>query len=60
MVLFLEIDNKKIAFGKDETKKLLGIYKFNNEIYDNVNKLKEYCILELEELKLVDDKKIIQ
>lgn len=57
MVLFLEIDNKKIAFGKDETKKLLGIYKFNNEIYDNVNKLKEHCILELDELKLVDDKK---
>ena len=57
MVLFLEIENNKIAFGNDQIKELLGINKFKNDIYCDINKLKESCILILNESELIDDKK---
>ena len=57
MVLFLEIEKNKVAFGNDQIKELLGIYKFKNDIYADINKLKESCveILDKSDLKFKSD-----
>jgi hypothetical protein len=57
MVLHLEIDKNIVTFGNDQIKEFLGIYKISNDICDDINKLKESCILVLNKSELNVDGK---